>query len=67
MLPASAADDAGTLYAAFSLRLGTGTETHLYLLHSADHGVHWSNPVRVDSGGLRFDQADAFVPPSVVP
>jgi hypothetical protein len=53
VLPASAFDDAGTLYAAFSLRLGAGTETHLYLLHSADHGVHWSKPVRVDSGGLR--------------
>jgi hypothetical protein len=53
VMPASAVDDAGTLYAAFSLRLGTGTETHLYLIHSADHGVHWSSPVRVDSGSQR--------------
>jgi hypothetical protein len=53
VLPASAVDDAGNLYAAFSLRLGTGGETHLYLIHSADHGLHWSSPVRVDSGGLR--------------
>ncbi len=52
VLPASAVDDAGTLYAAFSLRLGSGVETHLYLIHSPDRGVHWSAPVRIDSSGL---------------
>jgi hypothetical protein len=61
VMPASAVDDAGTLYAAFSLRLGTGVETHLYLVHSADHGVHWSSPVRVDSGGLRSNVMPSLV------
>jgi hypothetical protein len=53
VLPASAIGLDGSLYAAFSLRLGTSTQTHVYLVHSADHGVHWSKPVQVDSGSRR--------------
>jgi hypothetical protein len=53
VLPASAISEDGILYAAFSLRLGTGTQTHIFLVHSRDHGEHWSRPVRVDSGRLR--------------
>jgi hypothetical protein len=53
VLPASAIDRSGTLYAAFSLRLGNGTQTHIFLIHSADHGEHWSVPVQVDSEPLR--------------
>src|SRR5438034_8740795 len=47
ILPASAIDTAGNLYAAFSLRLGGSTSTHLYLVHSTDAGAKWSAPVRV--------------------
>jgi hypothetical protein len=53
VLPASAIDANGTLYAAFSLRKGNGTQTHVYLLHATDHGSRWSAPVRVDSGPRR--------------
>jgi hypothetical protein len=53
VLPASAIDRAGNLYAAFSRRLATSTQTHVFLVHSTDHGAHWSRPARVDSGGLR--------------
>jgi hypothetical protein len=60
VLPASAIDDSGNLYAAFSLRLGDSTETHIYLIHSADGGLHWSKPVRVDSGGLRSNVMPAL-------
>ncbi|MFL5798248.1 MAG: sialidase family protein [Actinomycetota bacterium] len=53
VLPASATDVSGTLYAAFSLRLGNSTQTHVFLIHSTDHGRQWSTPVRVDSEPLR--------------
>ena len=52
VLPASAIDDAGNLYAAFSLRMGGSTATHVFLIHSSDHGVTWSAPAQVDSGSL---------------
>jgi hypothetical protein len=60
VLPASAIDKSGTIYAAFSLRLGGGSETHIYLVHSTDHGEHWSLPVLVDSGGLRSNVMPAL-------
>lgn len=50
VLPAFAIDRQGTLYAAFSLRLATSTQTHLFLIRSTDHGVHWSRPIRIDRG-----------------
>jgi hypothetical protein len=52
IFPVGAIDTAGNLYILFSLRLGTGTQTHLYLIHSTDHGVTWSGPVQVDQGGI---------------
>jgi len=52
---AAAMDTKGGLYALFSLRLGGHTETHLYLMSSTDHGVTWSAPHQVDSGGLNSD------------
>jgi hypothetical protein len=52
ILPASAIDTAGNLYAVFSLRRGDHTRTHLYLVHSTDRGDTWSGPVRVDSSPL---------------
>ena len=60
VLPASAIDDSGTLYTAFSLRLSDSAETHIYLVHSSDRGVHWSRPVRVDSGALRSNVMPAL-------
>ncbi|HVB27920.1 MAG TPA: sialidase family protein [Mycobacteriales bacterium] len=48
VLPAFAIDRAGTLDAAFSLRLGASTQTHIFLIHSTDHGAHWSRPLRAD-------------------
>jgi hypothetical protein len=53
ILPAAAIDTAGNLYVVFSLRLGGQTETHLYLLSSANHGRTWGAPTRVDQDGLR--------------
>ena len=53
MTPVSAIDRFGNVYAAFSLRLGGEAETHIYLIHSSDHGVHWSAPARVDAGSAR--------------
>jgi hypothetical protein len=47
VLPALAADTAGTLYAAFSLRLAGSTETHVYVMHSADGGASWSDPAPI--------------------
>jgi len=59
----AAIDSAGNLYVLFSLRVGhaadvgtthfSGTTTHLYLISSTNHGVTWSKPVQVDSGGIR--------------
>ena len=60
VIPASAIDGAGTLYAAFSLRLGDSAQTHIFLIHSTDHGEHWSRPVRVDSGALRSNVMPAL-------
>jgi hypothetical protein len=60
VLPASAIDASGILYAAFSLRLGDSTETHIHLIHSVDRGLHWSTPVRVDSGVLRSNVMPAL-------
>jgi hypothetical protein len=60
VLPASAIDESGSLYAAFSLRMGDSTETHIYLLHSTDHGRHWSRPVQVDTGGRRSNVMPAL-------
>ena len=60
VLPASAIDGSGNLYAAFSLRLGDSPETHIYLIHSVDRGLHWSTPARVDSGGLRSNVMPAL-------
>jgi hypothetical protein len=45
-------DTAGNLYILFSMRLGTDTATHLYMMSSTDHGVTWSAPHQVDSGVL---------------
>jgi hypothetical protein len=52
LLVASAIDARGRLYAAFSLRPSTSTETSIYLVHSVDHGVTWSPPVKVDAPTL---------------
>jgi hypothetical protein len=49
LLVASAIDSAGNLFAAFSLRPSESTETHLFLIHSTDHGITWSAPSQVDS------------------
>lgn len=49
LLPATAVDARGTLYAVVAARLGDSTATHLYLLHSAQGGG-WSAPVRLDRG-----------------
>lgn len=49
LLVTSAIDSAGHLYAAFSLRPNAGTQTHMYLIHSPDHGVSWGAPVDVGS------------------
>ena len=48
LLPATAIDKNGTIYIVVSVRLGNGTATHLYLLHSTVTG--WSMPVRIDRG-----------------
>jgi hypothetical protein len=45
-------DTGGNLYILFSLRLGTGTATHLYMMSSTDKGATWSAPHQVDSGVL---------------
>jgi len=47
LLVASAVDARGNLYAAFSLRAAGATETHVYLIHSTDHGVSWAAPAEV--------------------
>jgi hypothetical protein len=60
VIPAPAIDEKGTLYAAFSLRPGGSTETHIYLIHSRDHGTSWSAPVQVDSGDLRSNVMPAI-------
>jgi hypothetical protein len=61
MIPASAIDESGNLYAAFSLRMGgAATQTHIYLLHSSDRGGHWSGPVRVDPRHLRSNVMPAL-------
>ncbi len=61
VLPALAIDRAGTLYSAFSLRLGTGTETHIYLTHSRDGGASWSAPARIDAPGTGSNVMPALV------
>jgi len=61
VLPAFAIGRDGTLYAAFSMRLGTSTETHVYLIRSDDGGAQWSGPVKVDSGGLGSNVMPALV------
>jgi len=58
--PASAIDAHGIRYAAFSLRLGGETETHVFLIHSRDHGGMWSEPVRVDTGSTRSNVMPAI-------
>jgi len=49
LLVASAIDAAGNLYAAFSLRPEGNTTTHIYLIHSVDHGATWRAPLQVES------------------
>ena len=49
LLPATAIDRNGTVYVVLSARLGNGTATHLYLLHSTQAG-DWTEPVRIDHG-----------------
>ena len=48
--PMGAIDTAGNLYIVFSLRLGTSTQSHLYLMASTDHGLTWTGPTQIDSG-----------------
>jgi len=50
LLPATAVDRDGTVYVVLSVQLGTGSETHLYLLHSTRSGG-WTTPVRIDRAG----------------
>ena len=50
LLPAVAVDPAGRAYVVLSVRLGSSTETHLYLLHNLAGGAAWSPPVRIDRG-----------------
>ena len=40
--------------------MGDSTETHIQLIHSLDRGLHWSKPVRVDSGDLRSNVMPAL-------
>jgi hypothetical protein len=47
-----AIDSVGNLYVLFSLRLGTSTQSHLYLITSTTHGASWSRPVQVDQNGI---------------
>ncbi|HEU5008355.1 MAG TPA: sialidase family protein [Jatrophihabitantaceae bacterium] len=46
LLPAPAVDRAGNFYVVLSVRLGSATDTHLFLIHSQGHG--WSRPAPVD-------------------
>jgi len=50
VLPAAAVGTDGTMYVAFSLRNGGGTQTHIFVMHST--GPRWSKPIRVDRGKL---------------
>lgn len=50
LLPATAVDRNGTAYVVMSVQLGSGSATHLYLLHSLENG-EWSRPVRIDRAG----------------
>ena len=47
LLVASAIDRSGNLFAAFSMRPGTGTTTHIEVIHSTDHGRSWSVPAEI--------------------
>jgi hypothetical protein len=47
LLVASAIDRSGNLFAAFSMRPGTGTTTHIEVMHSTDHGTSWSVPTEI--------------------
>ena len=49
LLVASAVDDRGRLYAAYSFRAPGATTTSIKLLRSTDHGATWSAPVTVPS------------------
>src|SRR5437879_5132016 len=57
----STIDSAGNLYILFSLRIGGTTPTHLYMMSSKDHGKTWSEPSRVDSGGLNSNTFPTIV------
>lgn len=48
LLPATAVDHAGNRYVVLSVRLGSASETHLYLLHSTERS--WTKPARIDTG-----------------
>ena len=48
----AAIDTAGNIYLLFSLRLGSGTETHMMYTTVPRGSVKASTPVQVDSGGL---------------
>jgi hypothetical protein len=47
LLVASAIDRSGNLYAALSVRPRGATATAIYILHSTNHGISWSSPVRI--------------------
>jgi hypothetical protein len=49
LLVASAVDQSGALYVAYSLRAPGATGTHIQLIRSSDHGVTWSRPLNISS------------------
>jgi hypothetical protein len=50
LLPASAVDSAGNVYAVVSERAAGGTATQLFITHSTDHGARWSTPAPIAAG-----------------